>query len=821
VSYGKDFPGFSQRKGSFFLTRLNVSIPFESTIEERFLQIVDMDLRIVAARRSDSVQVFAPDGTTHTYTADYDITLSNGQSFVIECKPRTLLLELLRDDFAKWQARTILLEQGGRSFQVVTEDDLPNWVVQWAMSFAPFYNVPVSAEISKLVLQYLKERGPTPLSVLKKHIEIVAKKETTEIFSEIYGMIARQEIVADSKTLPPYCLLGLPNSGIEIPELPIGKPIRVVLADLPALKAGQPKPSPVITTNQHLERRYLESARGPKMLRLFSLYSDPQESLAKGLAGRLATEVSVSSRTIYRFQEALFEAGAPGIVFTDLVPYLMTTTPRKPRRQVDAAVATVIEVLAAKAWYVLVGTEARARSIGDLHGMVRVECLNQELSPPSYTTVKRFVNKINLRDPIRAAQRRYGRDSADAIQDRQGYLTVLRHGEILGIDCSPCDIFMTKDGVTLARRVSGRGKAQRRKDARRGNFVTVTDTATSEVLRSVIFDEPIGAELILEVLREVFLADTQVFTDAGVTTIPFGRGRPKQIRMDSGREFVNAAVTRAMEILGITVVPRDASSKHHGGIEERTIGILSHAHHVLTGTTMNSIENRRDYDAQLGAVMNLDDLNTFHQRVIERHNNLQAPLRMHTRREHAQELHSNGLTSWRPLSDNQDSYVRDRMHPQELRKCLSEGISLHGLKYNSPELRPFIVQQARLEVTYNSDDISIAWAVNPDTSQLIELKARLPAGLEGPITLKEWRSYKRRVIAARQGARDGEKTLQQIAGGVMDERRIRLATERAASRKKSRTTKSQVRLVDEYDRDDNTQTIEAAPIVFLENPIRR
>ena len=47
MSYGKDFQGPSQRKGAFFLTRLNVSMPFESTIEERFLKVIDMDLRIV------------------------------------------------------------------------------------------------------------------------------------------------------------------------------------------------------------------------------------------------------------------------------------------------------------------------------------------------------------------------------------------------------------------------------------------------------------------------------------------------------------------------------------------------------------------------------------------------------------------------------------------------------------------------------------------------------------------------------------------------------------------------------------------------------
>ena len=159
------------------------------------------------------------------------------------------------------------------------------------------------------------------------------------------------------------------------------------------------------------------------------------------------------------------------------------------------------------------------------------------------------------------------------------------------------------------------------------------------------------------------------------------------------------------------------------------------------------------------------------------------------------------------------------MYPQQSRVSLSEGISLHGLKYTSPKLRPFIIRRAVLDVVYNSDDISNVEAVNPKTSQLMTLTARLPTGLLAPITLKEWRSYKRRLNAVRQGARDRAKTPQQIAREVMEERQARIITERAASKKNARKTKSQEDSNDEYE--DTTQTIEAAPIVFLDNPIRR
>ena len=44
------------RKGSALLTRLNTTIYFESTIEERLFRVMDMDLRITSVTRASTIK---------------------------------------------------------------------------------------------------------------------------------------------------------------------------------------------------------------------------------------------------------------------------------------------------------------------------------------------------------------------------------------------------------------------------------------------------------------------------------------------------------------------------------------------------------------------------------------------------------------------------------------------------------------------------------------------------------------------------------------------------------------------------------------------
>lgn len=113
------------RKGEVLLTRLGVTVRFESTVEERLLQMLDVDGGVVSVERAESVTVYTSDGASHTYTPDFTVTFTDGRVLSLECKPRKLLPLLLQENADAWQARVTRLEGLGRPLYVVTERDLP------------------------------------------------------------------------------------------------------------------------------------------------------------------------------------------------------------------------------------------------------------------------------------------------------------------------------------------------------------------------------------------------------------------------------------------------------------------------------------------------------------------------------------------------------------------------------------------------------------------------------------------------------------------------------------------------------------------------
>ncbi|MEY4529336.1 MAG: hypothetical protein RLZZ156_57 [Deinococcota bacterium] len=811
--------GIVNRKGIVLLTRLGINLPFESTIEERLLRVLDMDLRVLLVKRAETIKVYSVDGSFHEYTSDFEVTLGNDQVYSLECKPMALLHDILADDLPKWTARALLLQQQHKLLHIVTEEDLPDSLVQWSLSYGPFFNTKPTPEIAQNARAFLLERGFLPLSSLRQHLKVITQKSLPEIDGTLYGMIARQELMVDSTNLPPDCIIDLPDQGIEPPQTPLGQSIHAWIAKLPHAVKSKPTIDLVLSPAQLLEAKFLATPRGERALKLFSHYPNPNVTLSVQTANELAKKLETTDRTIYRFRQSLIDAGAPGITFTDLVPFLTSFTQRKPKRQIDSSVATILEDLILKNYFVPVGTLSRARTIGDLHEMVRTKCLDQDLSPPSYNTVKRHVEMIAKRDPIKAAKMRDGHEKAASLEARQGTLDIRRYGELISIDCTPCDIRFLKSGIEIDLRINGRGKNQRKEATTRGNFVTVTDVSTGQVLRSVIFEGGIGGAAILEVIRDVILRNETVFKEAGVVTIPQAYGLPQRIRMDSGSEFTNKQVARVLAHLGIERLPRNAYTKHFGGVEERTIGVLSHAHHVLPGTTMNTIEKRGEYNSQSHAILTFQDLNAFHQRMVERQNNLPAPLQEFTRYQHAQHLINIGLTSWRPLSESQLKFVQNRMHPEVERSTITEGISMFGLKYQSDVLRPLIIRKADLKITYNPDDISVIHALHPDTGEMIRLKPRLPGGLKAPISEKEFAEYKRRVAQIKRQAKDKVATPQQIAQDIMVERQTRIEESRKISKGKKKATFVDV-LSDEFI-DDGKETIKAAKLVFIDNPVKR
>lgn len=421
------------RKGSTVLARLGVTISYESTIEERLLKVLDMDASVVSATRAETVEVFAADGSSHKYTPDIAVVFGDNRKIVVECKPHVLLPILLRDELAKWEARATLFALREQHLHIVTDNDLSETLVDHAETFGPFHNVPIIETVRKAALNFVREHAALPLSALRSHIKALTDCALSELNSGLNGMIARHELVADTTTMPQDSLIDVFGRDIPAFTAPVGRPLRSILMALPQLTVEDSQNEPILSPERRLESQFLKTKRGERCLKLFSLYSDPTQKLPNKRAEEIGKKVELSARGVFRFRETLIAGGAPGITFTELVPYLTSETSTKPKNIVSPEVWSILEICTNEAYFLPIGTAGRASSINDLYENVRRRCLDEELPPPVYMTVKRHVDAIFDRDPIAATRQRYGKEEADKLEARQGHLNIDRYGQLIAI----------------------------------------------------------------------------------------------------------------------------------------------------------------------------------------------------------------------------------------------------------------------------------------------------------------------------------------------------------------------------------------------------
>lgn len=753
------------RKGTKLMHRLGGKLPFESAIEERTLWLLDGSPLVRHVERAPSVTVFLPDGKETVYTADFRVHLADGRTLTLECKPAAVLRVLLEQEMGLWRARAEVQGQQGQPLYIVLDTDSSPAAFEQAKQVTPYAKFPVGSEVRQSLEHLLRERGPTPFQELRAYLAATAELDPLGASAALYSLLAQGVLVAETDGRFPDCRLDLWNGALPVAVPPVGRPFAAVVEAL-AMEQVDVSALPTVPYTVH-EQRFLTTERGQRSLKLFSALHRQEGHLSAEKLEALERETGVSRRTIQRFRRKMRDSGAQSLTFTSFAKEILAT-PQHPRRRIDLQVTAIIERLAEQSYFIHLGYASpkdgiyRARSVNDLFEMVRKECLSAGLTPPVYNTVKAFLEQMAARDPVKATERRYGKEASQKVEARQGHLGITRYGELIGIDCTPADVFTVEGRLMIDLR--GRKRPEK---AIRAHIVTVVDIATGQVLRSAIYADAIKAAYVLQTLRDIFLGNNDALAQAGMTAFPQAQGLPAAIRMDSGTEFLNRHVERALNGLGVDVVRRNKFSRHHGGMEERTIGSLVHMHHVLPGTTSYDINSRGEYDAQKGAVLDLAQLNRFHQLCVERYNALVAPLQTMTRQEHAAHLLERGQNLWRPVSEDQLQFLQTRMHPQEIRRCRATGVHLHDLQYTSAKLAPLIVQRAQVEVFYDPDDISVAKAADMTTGEIFEIFALLPQGIERPLSLAAWTEVKGRFREARRQALDNVKTPQQIAAETL------------------------------------------------------
>lgn len=798
-SYGQH-PLPVDRKGEIFLPRLRTTVYHDSSIELDCLHCLDADMEVLRIRRADRMAYRDIDGQERHYTPDLHVTWADSRQgereAVLEIKPLSLLRGLIGLDLLGWQQREAALSRQNLPLLIVTDHDLRGPRLEHALKFAQYaHSVPLSDLYSLIVQELTPGRLALGELVSRLQTRIPGELQTTawklQLFDTLYGMIAVGVLYADRRVSPDaHCPIWLGTQAGPVELTAIGRPIQDYIRqsmngwpDNPSVEEPHaPIPDP---DHNLLETAFLETARGKQYLELFSRYSDPAVVLTATLRRELIEKTGVSFSSLYRFR-ALLNKLERGVTFDQLVP-LLSNTSHAPTNTVDDRVRVIIREHLQNSYFVSVGAPGRTDNVRDLHQEIATVCRQKDLPVPAESTVRRHLVVVQQNDPVGMTRLRDGSDAADRLRARQGSLKVPRYGELLGMDCSPCNV-MIVDGrpklelVRYRRKVAGRGEADETRKPRtrrsgaqikRATMVVITDESTGEVVFSDLFLEAPSAAVTLDCLKRLFLGDHAVQEAAGVVVRPAFVGLPAQIRMDSGSEFDNRAVEKILKALGITLVPRNKGTKHRGGREERSIGTLTRSQHILPGTTMHNIAARGQYNAKAGAAFDLPMLSRFHQQVVEQMNMLPAPGQGLSRHGHALSLIEAGQVALRQPSPHQRRFLHERMLPSEERTCGRQGVEMFNLRYvsNTREMEILISQRAKVQILYRSDDIRTIRLVHPRTGELFPLNAVPPYGLkfDTPVSKQSWEAVHRQIQEQRKLLIEYRRTPNQILTSVLNE----------------------------------------------------
>ena len=769
------------RKGNLFLPRLKVSLFHESLIEERTLWCLDADLSVLSVTRARPVTFHTPDGAEHTYTPDFNVELelTNGSTatIILEVKPWELLRDIIGNDVLGWQLKQAKLKSDGLPLWVVTDRDIGDLLPEHARTFGLcFHSVPQPDLRTHLLAEL--QAGPLPMGQLVERVTLrftpglQTPQWQLQLRDTLHGLVARGEVHADLNVTPDeHCTLWLASMSGPTEHKALGVEIGQYIhrsltgwgeAPVPVEEVPQPDEHHHLAMNEFLDSK---SGRGKQYLKLFSRYSDPRVPLDADLVQELSVETGFSHRALYRFKRHLHDAGAPGITFQQLVPHLKTEK-SAPRNTVELSVRMIIADLVTSFYLKPIDNNGkptgRARSVRDLYFAVRKACQNAKLQPPAQTTIQRYLDALYQKDPVAFTLTREGQKAASRLVGRQGGNPSTHYGELIGVDCTPCDVFYRKGQLVLEIRPRGK-KAKETARAtsettERATMVMFVEEATSEIVLSYVVRGHASGAVILDGFRRLMLGERTLQEGAGVVHHTPFVGLPSKVRMDSGNEFKNRHIKRALESLGITVIPRNKGTVHIGGLEERTIRTIVSTHHILPGTTMNNVKARGEYNAQKGATLSFEMLSQFQQLNVEQFNLDCAPRQSISRHDHARELIRTGKVRIRQPSPEQRRFLTEQMRPVEYRLCSPEGVRMFGLRYVSfaPEMEHLIRQRATVELVYLAEDIRTANLVHPASGELLLLKAVPYPGLDFsvPLAKSTWDLFRQEQTGARTQIKD-------------------------------------------------------------------
>ena len=191
-------------------------------------------------------------------------------------------------------------------------------------------------------------------------------------------------------------------------------------------------------------------------------------------------------------------------------------------------------------------------------------------------------------------------------------------------------------------------------------------------------------------------------------------GRPKQIVVDSAKEFQSRTFTTGCADFGIAIRTRNKGTVHRGGVVERLLGKVNAVLRSFPGKTGRSITDRGDYSSDERASLTFVALERCIALAIIDHNQTQNARKLTVPHLEWEERRLPPVD--RAIDDPTDVLVN--FLPRKTRRISPQGVSLFAIDYFEHWLGPLVARRDRLaplDLCYDPRDISRIYIADPDT----------------------------------------------------------------------------------------------------------
>lgn len=443
---------------------------------------------------------------------------------------------------------------------------------------------------------------------------------------------------------------------------------------------------------------------------------------------RAATELRLSTRQVYNHLARYRDDRR--------VSSLLPRTNGARRSRISTSVEAIIADTLREMWL-----QPEQPDLAPIVDEIRARCASEGFKPPAYVTVAKRIPRVFTPEEI-ARRRLSGGKYLHRLKPRPGYIRAAHALEVVQIDHTPADIQFVEviddHGVFVGR-----------------PYLTIAaDVATSAIMGFCLTLERPSRLSVALCLAHAICSKDDWLAERGIAHLWAMHGRPKQIVVDSAKEFQSSTFTTGCADFGISVRTRNKGTVHRGGVVERLLGKVNTVLRSLPGKTGRSIADRGDYASDERASLTFAALERCIALAIIDHNQTQNARKLTVPR---LEWERRLPPTDRPIDD--PDQVLLNFLPRTTRRISPQGVSVFAIDYFEQWLGPLVARRDRLpplDLCYDPRDISRIYIADPDTRIWRPVKRR--DGVTMPITLWQHEADRARMRESQQRPAQ-EKTL--------------------------------------------------------------